>query len=126
MARNVSLQGCAMPDYNKHTRNEALQRLRGVGDDSSGFDKFRTVPASKPTGNGKQLFQIRSATNPFDEGKKYDNRDRAANNIEILPALKSSSGTDDSSQKKNEWANLHQLSSRGKSMVSQKPVRPSD
>jgi len=115
-----------MPDYNKHTRNEALQRLRGVGDDSSGFDKFRTVPASKPTGNGKQLFQIRSATNPFDEGKKYDNRDRAANNIEILPALKSSSGTDDSSQKKIEWANLHQLSSRGKSMVSQKPVRPFD
>jgi hypothetical protein len=28
------------------------------------------------------------------------------------------------SRQKNEWANLHQLSSRGKSVVSQKPARP--
>ena len=59
-----------MPDYNKHTRNEAPQRPKELG-----------------SMIGAGFGQVKFRTNPFDEDKSEVNRDHTSTNIEILLAL---------------------------------------
>jgi hypothetical protein len=66
----ASLRRCVMPDYNKHTRNEALQRLKELG-----------------SMMGAAFEQVKFRTNPFDKGKSEGNRDHTSTNIVILLAL---------------------------------------